>query len=84
MRIVRLVCVLGSLALASVLGASAAMAQDRDEPATRFDFEDELVLGDLMRPDGEILQGRSRHGRSTLIRVRESFVAELYKSVEHL
>jgi hypothetical protein len=51
---------------------------------TTYDFEDDLVTGDLVRPDGELLNVRRRGGRSSLIRLRTDFVRELLKSVEDL
>jgi hypothetical protein len=73
-----------AIALTIPLAPTLASAQDRDDPVTRFEFEDDLVRGDLVRNDGEILHVRRRRTRDTLIRARESFVAELYKSVENL
>lgn len=64
-----------------VLGAtSIASAQE----STTYDFEDDLVTGDLVRPDGEMLQVRRRGRRASLIRVREHFIPEMLKSVENL
>ena len=62
---------------------SMAIAQD---PAgeTTYDFDDDLVSGDLVRPDGEMLNVRRRGRRSSLIRIREHFVPEMLKSVEDL
>lgn len=74
-----------ALALAVPFAPALASAQDRgDDQVTRFEFEDDLVRGDLVRPDGEVFHARRRRPRETLIRARESFVAELYKSVENL
>ena len=50
----------------------------------RYDFEDDLVQGDLVRPDGENLMVRRRGARESLIRIREHFINELLKSVENL
>jgi len=61
-------------------GASMASAQE----STTYDFEDDLVTGDLVRPDGEMLQVRRRGRRASLIRVREHFIPEMLKSVENL
>jgi hypothetical protein len=61
-------------------GASLASAQE----STTYDFEDDLVTGDLVRPDGEMLQVRRRGRRASLIRVREHFIPEMLKSVENL
>jgi len=67
------------------LGAAPAAAQDSGaEEATTYDFDDDLVTGDLVRPDGELLQVRRGGQRSSLIRIRENFVPELLKSVEDL
>ena len=62
--------------------SAGALAQDPD--TTNYDFEDDLVTGDLVRPDGEILQVRRRGNRSNLIRIREHFIPEMLKSVENL
>jgi hypothetical protein len=62
--------------------APVAMAQDRE--TTTYDFEDDLVQGDLVRPDGELLNVRRRGRRASLIRVREHFIPEMLKSVENL
>ncbi len=51
---------------------------------TSYDFEDDLVTGDLVRPDGEMLSVRSANNRSSLIKIRENFVPEMLKSVEDL
>ncbi len=58
-------------------------AQD-DENTTTYDFEDDLVTGDLVRPDGEMLSVRQRGRRTSLIRIREHFIPEMLKSVEDL
>lgn len=63
------------------------MAQDAaggGGDTTTYDFEDDLVTGDLVRPDGEMLNVRRRGSRSSLIRIREHFIPEMLKSVENL
>jgi len=65
---------------ALVLVAMPAAAQDE----TSYDFEDDLVQGDLVRPDGENLMVRRKGARESLIRIREHFIPELLKSVENL
>ncbi len=52
--------------------------------ATTYDFDDDLVTGDLVRPDGELLNVRRRGQRNSLIRIREHFIPEMLKSVENL
>jgi hypothetical protein len=68
---------------------SLAFAQDKGaapaEPAaTSYDFDDDLVTGDLVRPDGELLSVRRKGNRASLIQIREHFIPEMLKSVEDL
>ncbi|HKP59238.1 MAG TPA: hypothetical protein VJV78_21090 [Polyangiales bacterium] len=86
----------GRAALAAVLsvlllaGLVASVSAQEGEggggggSATTYDFEDDLVQGDLVRPDGENLMVRRRGARESLIKIREHFVPELLKSVENL
>jgi hypothetical protein len=75
-----------TLIVVGTLGALAvpAAAQKGGGDATSYDFEDDLVQGDLVRPDGENLMVRRRGARESLIRIREHFINELLKSVENL
>ena len=80
--------------LGLAFGASPGMAQEGEaagapapaggENTTTYDFEDDLVTGDLVRPDGELLNVRRRGQRASLIRIREHFIPEMLKSVEDL
>ena len=70
----------GGASLASV----PASAQDAPPGETTYDFEDDLVTGDLVRPDGEQLIVRRRGRRASLIQIREHFIPEMLKSVEDL
>ncbi len=65
---------------------SSAFAQEAEAGggSTTYDFDDDLVQGDLVRPDGENLMVRRRGARESLIKIREHFVPELLKSVENL
>ena len=80
--------IVGFLGLSAVLlGATASPASAQDQggdAATTYDFEDDLVTGDLVRPDGEMLNVRRRGRRASSIRVREHFIPEMLKSVENL
>jgi hypothetical protein len=74
-----------ALVLVGMLGAVAMPASaQKGGDATSYDFEDDLVQGDLVRPDGENLMVRRRGARESLIRIREHFINELLKSVENL
>jgi hypothetical protein len=76
--------VFASLLAGMMLPAPVARAQDAPPPETTYDFEDDLVTGDLVRPDGEQLIVRRRGRRASLIQIREHFIPEMLKSVEDL
>ena len=71
------------LTLLAATGVSVVEAQDGGA-STSYDFEDDLVQGDLVRPDGENLMVRRKGARESLIKIREHFIPELLKSVENL
>ena len=78
-------CIVAVLALSGSLFPVIAFAQGNGSgETTTYDFEDDLVQGDLVRPDGELLNVRRRGRRASLIRVREHFIPEMLKSVENL
>lgn len=93
----KVVAVLGILG--AMLVAAPALAQDSGGAAgggggeggqrqyaqtTTYSFEDDLVSGDLVRPDGDLMRVRRRGVRPSLIRIREHFIPEMLKSVENL
>lgn len=51
---------------------------------TVHDFEDDIIEGSLVRPEGDYLQARERGRGSALIRVRDNFVPEMLLSAEDL
>jgi hypothetical protein len=63
---------------------SAQAAQAQATRTQEFNFTDELVQGQLVRPDGESTRVRRRAAGISLIRIREHFVPEMLKSVENL
>jgi len=69
---------------ASLWDARPVQAQDGPPAETTYDFDDDLVTGDLVRPDGEQLIVRRRGRRASLIQIREHFIPEMLKSVEDL
>lgn len=74
---------------------TAAFAQDAAEgqggapdvtykKKTVYDFEDDLVEGELQRPDGENIMTRTKAKHSSLIKIRENFIPEMLKSAENI
>jgi hypothetical protein len=76
----------------SFLSVGSAVAQDKKEgngkveykKKTQYDFEDDMVEGELLKPEGDVLSARKRGKTSSLIKIRENFVPEMVKSVDDL
>jgi hypothetical protein len=75
-----------------VLGGTVALAQDERGAApdvkykkkTVYDFDDDVVEGELMRPDGEYIDTQRKAKHSSLIKIRENFIPEMLKSAEDI
>jgi hypothetical protein len=75
------------LAIAVLLAPGLVRAEEPPPNAPAqlsYAFDDELIEGDLARPETEVLHVRRRGQRASLISVRTSYYAELLKSVEDL
>jgi hypothetical protein len=65
--------------------AASASAQGRESEVQVMDFLDgDQVTGEFQTPMVDLLESRRRGRRTTLIRPREHFRAEMLKSVENL
>lgn len=51
---------------------------------TVYDFDDDLVEGALVKPDGTLIGGELHGKTSSLIKIRADFIPEMIKSVEDL
>ena len=85
--------------LAAVLAvATPALAQDsgggqkadkgegnvKYSKTTTINFEDDVVEGDLTKPDGEYVEARNKVKHSNLIKIREEFKDKVMSSVGEL
>ena len=70
--------------------AAGAAAGGGDEANTSYkaktvyDFEDDMVEGDLQRPDGELVNALKKTEHSSLIEIRKDFIPEMLKSLEDI
>jgi len=93
----KLVIGLALLGLVSVSGGQAFAQAAAKPPAagggggddnvqyrarTVYDFEDDMVEGDLQRPDGELVNSLNKTQHSSLIEIRKDFIPEMLKSLE--
>ena len=84
----------GLLAAGILMAAFSAPAFADDKAAggdnvqykskTVYDFDDDTVEGDLVRPDGEFIDTRKGAKHSSLIKIRENFIPEMIKSAEDI
>lgn len=51
---------------------------------TEYNFEDDMVEGDLQRPDGELIDATRKVKHSSLIEIRKDFIPEMLKSLEDI
>jgi hypothetical protein len=51
---------------------------------TRYDFDDEDVRGEMVRPDGDRVDGRLGARFESMLKIRGSFQQEMLKSVDSL
>jgi hypothetical protein len=75
------VCIAGVLML--FIGTAWAQGVKYAEK-TEYSFDDDVVTGDLIRPDGELIVKRKQGRERSLIRVRKHFIPQMLKSVEDL
>jgi hypothetical protein len=79
-----------ALAFAATAVAQAPAAGQGDAPSVKYkkktvyDFDDDVVEGELMRPDGEYIDTRRKAKHSSLIKIRENFIPEMLKSAEDI
>ncbi|MBN1946629.1 MAG: hypothetical protein JW797_13225 [Bradymonadales bacterium] len=72
---------------ATLLLASPLWAQDTPSGELRertYDFADDVVEGELVRPDGELIEGQIHGMGSSLITIRQHFIDKMIESVEDL
>jgi len=67
-----------------LLSLGTASAQVQYAERTEYSFDDDVVQGDLVRPDGELTVVRKKGKQRSLIRVRQHFIPEMLKSVEDI
>ncbi len=83
-RLVAIGLLSGSLAFV----APSAIAQAGDEPTDEdgqvFDFEEDEISTDYLKPNTMTVEGLSRGRMSSLISIRLNFIDEIMKSAEDI
>lgn len=69
------------------LFSSAALAEDKKQPKSEdygYEFKDDSLLGNDLKGQTGIIKVRPTGTRQQLIRPRTQFIAEMFKSIEHI
>jgi uncharacterized spore protein YtfJ len=75
----------GGSALAQKKGKKeAGGGADTGQKVKNYDFSADNIEGELIKPDGEMVNQRKFAEHTSLIRVRQDFIKEIVKSAEDL
>ena len=65
-------------------GGAKAGAADTGNKVKNYDFSGDNIEGELIKPDGEMVNSRKFAEHTSLIRVRQDFIKEIVKSADNL
>jgi len=76
--------VLGILGIGALTRPAIAADDVQYKKETKYDFDDDMVEGDLVRPEGEMIGSAGKAKHSSLIKIRQNFIPEMLKSAEDI
>lgn len=81
--------VFASIVATLLMGLSLPMAHAQENAnqgnkVKTYDFSGDTIDGDLLKPDGEVVDTRTFASHTSLIRIRKDFIKEILKSAEDL
>jgi hypothetical protein len=79
-----LAAIVATLALTFASAGTASAQKDNKDKVKTYDFSGDTIDGDLIKPDGEVVDVRDFANHSSLIRIRKEFIKEILKSAEDL
>ena len=65
-------------------GEAGGGGADSGQKVKNYDFSGDNIEGELIKPDGEMVNSRKFAEHTSLIRVRQDFIKEIVKSAEDL
>jgi hypothetical protein len=74
----------GGSAFAQKKGAAKPAAGGTTDRTKNYDFSGDNIEGELIKPDGEMVNSRKFAEHTSLIRVRQDFIREIVKSADNL
>lgn len=82
--LVSLVCSLTLGLSYSSAHAQESGAEGANQKVKQYDFSGDTIDGDLLSPDGDVVDTRNFASHSSLIRIRTDFIKEILKTAEDL
>ena len=81
-----LASIVAAIALSFALPVTPAQAQNKNDKkkVKVYDFSGDTIDGDLVKPDGEVVDTRVFASHTSLIRIRKDFIKEILKSAEDI
>ena len=67
-----------------LLAATSAMAQDKRKDVREFNFDEDVLTVEFLKPDLEFVGLVKQEQMASLIEIRKDFVDEIVKSAEDL
>lgn len=67
-----------------LLAAATAMAQDKRKDVREFNFDEDVLTVEFLKPDLEFVGLVKQEQMASLIEIRKDFVDEIVKSAEDL
>ena len=67
-----------------LLAAASAMAQDKRKDVREFNFDEDVLTVEFLKPDLEFVGLVKQEQMASLIEIRKNFVDEIVKSAEDL
>lgn len=68
----------------SIFGSIVILAQEKKMKRTNVDFEDQLIQGEVNKPELFYLLQKKQFNFGKLIKLRENFIPEMTKTAEDL
>jgi len=79
-----LIAILGFIGAIGISGAALAQEAEDDDGPQVFDFEEDEISTDYLKPNTMMVEGLRRGRMSSLISVRLHFVDEIVRSAEDI
>ena len=72
------------LAMLCVASLASAQPQPPGDKTEELDFEGDVVETSFLKPDASLVEGETRKGAASLLKIRRDFIPEIVRSAEDI